>query len=108
MLISTLVVAGFFYNLPISLGAQMHYYFADAVSILLELSVCVVFTAKVMQFFYRRDHQQGGDTVVPEQSQNEICHENHQDQEERKTLDCFGETLRNINIFFIAAVAVGC
>tara|TARA_A100001015_G_scaffold243488_1_gene278479 strand:+ start:1209 stop:2015 length:807 start_codon:yes stop_codon:yes gene_type:complete len=108
MLISTLVVAGFLYILPISLGAQMHYYFADAVSIILQMSVCVVFTARVMQFFYRRDRQQGDDEAVQEQSQNESGDENQEDDEERKDFDCFAETVRNLNQFVLAAVAAGC
>ena len=86
----------------------MHYYFADAVSFLLQMSVCVVFTAQVMQFFYRRDHQQGGDTAVQEQSQNEAGDEDHEGQEERKGTDCFEETLRQLNVFLIAAVGLGC
>ena len=81
MLISGLFVSGFLYILPISLGAQMHYYFADAVSILLELSLCVVFTAQVMKFFYRRDRQQRGGAAVEEQSQNEAGDEDHEDEE---------------------------
>ena len=108
MLISTLFVAGFLYILPISLGAQMHYYFGDTVSFLLQLSVCVVFTAQVMKFFYMRDHQEGGDTAVQEQSQNEAGDEDREDQEETKDLDCFGQTLKHLNIFLLAFVALGC
>ena len=108
MLISTLVAAGFLYLLPISLGAQMHYYFTDAVPIILQMTVCVVFTAQVMQFFYRRDHQQGGDEAVQEQSQNEVGNMDQEDDEERKDIDCFAETVRQLNMIFLAAVAAGC
>ena len=108
MLISTLVAAGFLYLLPISMGAQMHYYFADAVSIILQMTVCVVFTALVMQFFYRRDRQQGDDAAVQEQSQNEVGNEDQDDDEERKDLDCFKEAFKQLNIIFLAAVAAGC
>ena len=103
-----LVVAGFLYLLPISLGAQVHYYFADAVSLLLQMTVCVVFTAQVMQFFYRRDRQQGDDAAVQEQSQNEVGNEDQDDGEERKDLDCFEESVRQLNMIFLAAVAAGC
>ena len=105
MLISSLVVAGIFYILPISLGAQVHYYFADAVSFLLTSTVCVVFTAEVMKFFYRRDHQQGGGAAVQEQPQNEVGDEDHKDEEGR---DCFEETLQQLNVILICAVALGC
>ena len=108
MLISTLVTAGILYILPISLGAQVHYYFADVVSLLLEFTGCVVFTAQVMKFFYMRDHQEGGDTAVQEQSQNEAGDEDREDQEETKDLDCFGQTLKHLNIFLLAFVALGC
>ena len=109
MLVSSLCVAGLLYILPISLGAQMHYYFADVVPILLSMSVCVVFTAEAMRFFYRRDHQQGGDTAVHEQSQNDVGdNEDHGDEEERKGLDCYKQTLRQLNITFIGLFSLGC
>ena len=78
----------------------MHYYFADAVSILLELSLCVVFTAQVMKFFYRRDRQQRGGAAVQEQSQNEAGDEDHEDEEEKK-----GFQLKTI---LAGALALGC
>ena len=86
----------------------MHFYFADAAPILLDMSVCIVFTATVMKFFYRRDHQQRGGTVVQEQPQNEVGNEDHKDEEEEKAFDCFEETLRQLNLILIAAVGMGC
>ncbi len=105
MLISTLFVAAFFYTLPVSLGAQVHYYFADAVPFLLQMTVCVVFTAQVMKFFYRRDQQRGGGATMPEQPQNEVRDHNG---EEEKDFGCFKETVAQLNMILIGAVALGC
>ena len=59
MLSSTLVVGGLAYALPTSLGVQLEFYFGETVSFILEFTVCVLFTAEVMKFFYNRDQERG-------------------------------------------------
>ena len=108
MLISTLCVAGFIYVLPISLGGQLHYYFGDVVPMLLQGTVCVVFTAEVMKFFYKRDRRQGGDSAAQEQPGNEVGDEDHEGQEESQGFNCFQETLRQLNMLSICVVVLGC
>jgi len=55
MLLSGLAVFGPTYVLPKLLGAQLEYYFLELVAITLQLTVCIIFTSLLMDFFERRD-----------------------------------------------------
>ena len=71
-----------------------------------DLSACIVFTAEVMKFFYRRDRE-GGDADLQEQPQNAVGGEDHRVEKET-WFGCFGESLRQLNMILISAVALGC
>ena len=105
MLSSTLVVGGLAYALPASLGVQMEFYFGDAISYLLEFTVCVLFAAEVMKFFYKRDQERG----APQQEEPEnVIRNDGGDENGGAGGDCFVETVKNLNYMVIGVVGLGC
>ena len=106
MLSSTLFTGGLFYILPVSLGVPLEYYFGDAVSFLLGFTVCVLFTAKVMQFFRKRDLQRG--VVADREERDNVVADEDGVGEVAKKGGCFQEAVSELNVIAIASVAMGC
>ena len=105
MLSSTLVVGGLAYALPISLGVQLEFYFGETVSFILEFTVCVLFTAEVMKFFYKRDQERG----APEQEEPEnVIRNDGGDENGGVGGNCFAETVKLLNFYVICIVGLGC
>ena len=80
MLLSGLTVYGLTYVLPTLLGGQLEYYFLELVAIILQLTVCVIFTSLLMDFFERRDrHGARGEHEVGASAGGERNNSNDED-----------------------------
>ena len=57
MLFSSYAVWGLLYFLPKELGANVEYTMLELVPIVLNLTVCIIFTSLLMDFFEKRNRQ---------------------------------------------------
>ena len=111
MVSSTLIVAGLTYALPVSMGGRIEYYFGESLSMLLEMTLCVVFTAEVMKFLYKRDQRRGAPprtTSNVAANLNALPEDDEKNEEEEKQRNCFGDLVHLLNLIALASTTLGC
>ena len=90
-------------SLTALLTVQIEFYSLDGVPLLLSGSVCVVLTAWVMQFFYRRDLNARGGEEEPQQGGGS-GQDGAQDKAGATNVDA---VVQNLNTFCIVGAIIG-
>ena len=104
MLFSGYAVYGLMYFLPQELGANVEYYMLEVIPIVLNLTVCIIFTSLLMDFFENRNRQneRGNQEAEDGAGQNDPALRND------KGRSLFSEIVQILNMMVLLLVMLGC
>ena len=105
MLLSSYTVSSLTYVLPTELGFHVEYYFLELVPIVLNLTVCIVCTARIMDFFEKRN--QTGAREEGEAGLDGVERRNQTGQDEAGG-SLFFEIGKHLNTMVLVLMILGC
>ena len=104
MLFSSYAVYGLMYFLPKELGVNVEYYMLEILPIVLNLTVCIIFTSLLMDFFEKRNRQNERDNQEAEDGAGQ----NDPDLRNDEGVGLFSEIVQQLNTMVLMLVMLGC
>ena len=104
MLFSGYAVYGLMYFLPQELGANVEYYMLEVIPIVLNLTVCIIFTSFLMDFFEKRNrrNERGNQEAEDGAGQNDPALRNDEGR------NPFSQIVQILNTIVLVLVMLGC
>ena len=104
MLFSGYAVYGIMYFLPKELGVNVEYYMLEVVPIVLNLTVCIIFTSLLMDFFEKRNrkNERGNPETEDGAGQNDPALRNDEGRIH------FSQLVQVLNVMVLILVMLGC